>query len=165
MFSELLLHNTRQKIEAICGGLALCSLTLAAAWAGGIDTHTPAILLDDVFFGHRLPLLPGYFLAEAVVMLAVVYLLPRRPRLAMGTGLASSSVLLVETLFDLRTYAHDAHLLLEELAFAAMYAALLLLLAVYSFIPVAPARLNEITPLANPTPNPALAMNASAHPR
>lgn len=161
--SSALLKSPRQKIEAICWGLTLCSLTLAAVWVTGIDARYPAILLDDVFFGQQWPLLPGYFLAEAAVMLAVAYLLPRRPRLGVGLGLVASSFLLVETLFDLRTYANDAHLLLEEAVFALLYLAMIVLLAVLWHNQVRSVRTGDrVNRLANRSPNRASGPSVSA---
>jgi hypothetical protein len=148
-FSALVRHNTRQKIEAICLGLALCSLALTAAWAVGIEARTSVAMLDDHFFGQRRPLLPGYFLAETFAMMAVVYLLPRRARLAVGIGLGVTSFFLAETLFDLRTFASDPHLVVEELAFALIYLALFVLLCA--------ERINQ---RANPVPNRASAPSA-----
>ncbi|MEX2172234.1 MAG: hypothetical protein WD851_23135 [Pirellulales bacterium] len=163
MCSALLLKNTRQKIEAICWGLALCSFTLAAVWVAGFDASYPAILLDGTFFGRHRPLLPGYFLAEAAVMLAVVYLLPRRPRLGVGLALVASSFLLVETLFDLRTYANDTHLLLEEAVFALLYLAMIVLLAVFWHNQMGSVRTGDrVNRLANRSPNRASAPSESA---
>jgi hypothetical protein len=127
----LLLDRTPQKLEAICGGLALSALALFAMWVSGLDRRIPWVVLDDFVFGRQSSQVGAFLLAEAGLMLSVVVLLPRRPLGTACLGLVGATSLLVETLFDLQTFGADPRLWCEELAFVIIYATLIALLAAH----------------------------------
>ena len=123
--------NSHAKISAICGGLAAGSLVLFVASCLEVDTFLPGLVIDDLFFGQRLPYVAVYCLVDAVLMWNLAVLIKSRTALAVFIGLVWTSFVFVETLFDVPRFAYDLHLLLEEVLFAIIYAVLLVLLVVH----------------------------------
>ncbi|MEX0717198.1 MAG: hypothetical protein WD066_11450 [Planctomycetaceae bacterium] len=79
---------------------------------------------------------------------SVAALLARRPKRALAIGLPWTTFVFAETLCDLPAFAHDPHMLVEELALAGIHAALLALLGCEAW------RLAASKPLAaNPARN------------
>lgn len=126
MFGRFFLENSQAKITAICSGLAISSLILLLARCARLDSLVPRMIFDDVFFGHRWPHVGCYFLADAVLMGSVVLLLPHRPAVATAIGLLWTAFVFAESLCDLPVFAHDPHMLFEELSFVMIYSVLLL---------------------------------------
>ncbi len=128
---ERLTENVLPKIEAICWGLAACSLILFLAWLGNIQRFCPFVVLDDRFFGFQSDWFWIYYLVDMLVQATILGLLRTRPKAATCVGILWTSLLLLETLGDLSVFVHDVHMVLEETLFALIYAYLLLLLVTH----------------------------------
>jgi hypothetical protein len=127
IYTGLLTNNTSDKIFAICTGLAACSFTLVIAVWLDVASRTPFILIDDMFYGVRSPMVSLFFLTDSALMLLVALLFNRFQALAIFIGSCWSFLLLVETLFDLYYFSNEIYLVCEELSFVLIYSYLLAL--------------------------------------
>jgi hypothetical protein len=129
IFREFFLRNTPDKIVAVSFGLAVCSTALFTAALVELDRWSGAVVIDDHFFGfHSRPLAVAFFAIDAVLMTALAWSASRRSTAVLRLGIPWTVFLLVESLFDLFAFADDLHMLVEEMAFVGIYAALLGLL-------------------------------------
>lgn len=126
-FAKFFSANRQAKITAISGGLAIGSAAVLIAMLLRIDVLLPNVMFDDSFFGQRRPYVSCYLAIDAAFMASLSVAVRRHCTAASIGGFVWTNFVLLETLFDVPVFAHDPHMLLEELLIAAVYTGLLIL--------------------------------------